>query len=82
MLHWITHRVRKTEERRSNQQVCDRCKFLYDISSEMCPHCGQLTDSETLKMMKDYRSYREGLGKGMLWLALLIFFLMVILNET
>lgn len=41
-------------------------------------YCSELSDAETLKITREYRRYREYLGRGMLSISLILFGIMVI----
>lgn len=63
---------------------CERCKLLYDHKKyDKCPHCGELDDA-ALKIFLANREAelikKKSVGKWFLIIALIIIFLMILMN--
>ena len=72
----LEEKIRK----RNNQRFCDRCGLLYDKSEDECPRCTGISDQKLEILLKQRKSYREGLGKFMYLAVVVLMIILFIVN--
>lgn len=77
---WHVHRLGKILEKRKNQIVCERCGLLFDKSLDECDRCANINDDELQKLLAHRAKARIGMGRKMFAGAVIVFFLMLLIN--
>ena len=74
---WLGKRASELQERRKNQNKCERCGQFYPKTENQCPHCSELTDQQVQNALSKRASFRFSLGKIMFIAAAIIIVLML-----
>ncbi len=69
---WAFYRLESKSRERANLTSCERCKLLYNKNLDACPHCSGLGDHHVARLVKQRARFRLGLGKAMLFGAIMI----------
>jgi len=70
----------KTTAHRNTLQKCTRCNVLYNKTTDKCPHCSALNDTELSLQLSKRKATRLSLGKSMFIGAAVIILIMFLLK--
>lgn len=78
---WLFHNLQEKIQRRKFKKVCERCGILYLKTYKECPHCSGIEDYKLILLLKRRARFRVGLGKTMLFSAVVIMMLLFFINS-